>query len=133
MELLEWKEEYRIGNDVIDEEHHRLFVMANEILQIRNPQNEMEKIRRLIHSLYDYMKNHFSHEEAYMAQLKFSGIVTHKIKHSQIIDEMTRIMKETHRITAFYEKLKEMMVGWVLRHIIEEDMKIKGSAQSDLK
>jgi hemerythrin len=127
--LLEWSNEYCIGNDVIDEEHRNLFIMANEVFKIETPQAEIDKIRSLLYKLYDYMKNHFDHEETYMAQIKFTGIVTHKIKHSEIISEMNTIMKSSHQIAALSAKLSEMMVKWVLKHILEEDIKIRSSAE----
>jgi len=127
VKLLEWNDEYCIGDSVIDDEHRNLFILANEILQIRNPTEEIEKIRPLLHKLYDYMKYHFDHEEAFMSQIKFPAIVTHKIRHSEIIDEMNAILKSSHQISTLSEKLSEMMVKWVLKHIIEEDMKIKSS------
>ncbi|MDO9068334.1 MAG: hemerythrin family protein [Deltaproteobacteria bacterium] len=128
--LLEWKDEYCIGDAVIDEEHRNLFILANEIFQIRNPEEALDKIRPLLYKLYDYMKYHFDHEEAFMAQIKFQGIVFHKIRHSEIIDEMNAIMKSSHQISTLSEKLTEMMVKWVLKHILEEDFKMKSTLAS---
>jgi hemerythrin len=127
VELLEWNVEYCIGDDVIDEEHRNLFVLANDIFQIRNPAEEIEKIRPLLYKLYDYMKYHFEHEEAFMSRIKFPAIVTHKIRHSEIIDEMNTIMKSSHQISTLSEKLTEMMEKWVLKHILEEDFKMKSA------
>lgn len=125
--LLEWKDEYCIGDAVIDEEHRNLFILANEIFQIRNPEGAIDKIRPLLYKLYDYMKYHFDHEEAFMAKIKFQGIVSHKIRHSEIIDEMNKIIKSSHQISTLSEKLTAMMLKWVLNHILEEDFKLKSA------
>jgi hemerythrin len=37
------------------------------------------------------------------------------------------ILKSSHQITVLAEKLAAMMVKWVLKHILEEDTKIKPS------
>ncbi len=124
---LEWNDEYCIGDDVIDEEHRNLFILANTIFQILNPEEEIDKIRPLLYKLYDYMKYHFDHEEAFMAKIKFQEFVFHKIRHSEIIDEMNTIMKSSHQISVLSEKLTEMMLKWVLKHILEEDFKMKSA------
>ena len=38
---------------------------------------------------------------------------------------MNAIMKSSHQITVLADKLAAMMVKWVLKHILEENIKIK--------
>jgi hemerythrin len=40
---------------------------------------------------------------------------------------VNNILKSSHQITVLAEKLAAMMVKWVLKHILEEDTKIKPS------
>jgi hemerythrin len=134
--LLAWKDEYCVGDDVIDKEHRNLFDMANEVFKIENPQQQIDNIRLLLYKLYDYMKYHFEHEETLMSEIHFEEIEYHKTRHSEIISEINNIMKSSHQITLLPEKLTAMMLKWVLKHILEEDFKMKSAInflQQDLK
>lgn len=75
---IQWKDEYCLGNDLIDSEHKKLFEIASQIFAIKNPQANSDKIKKLIHELYDYMRCHFKHEEEHMAEVLFEEIDQHK-------------------------------------------------------
>jgi hemerythrin len=124
-DLLVWKAEYCIGDETIDAEHQNLFHYANEVFKVKMSESKLDTIGPLIHRLYDYMKYHFDHEEAFMVKTNFQEIAYHKEKHAEIITEMNSIIKSSHQITALTDKLAAMMVKWVLKHILEEDIKIK--------
>jgi hemerythrin len=124
-DLLVWKSEYCIGEDTIDAEHQNLFHLANEVFKVKMSESKIDNIGPLIHKLYEYMKYHFDHEEVFMVEISFNEIDFHKTKHLEIIAEMNAIMKSSHQITVLADKLAAMMVKWVLKHILEEDIKIK--------
>jgi hemerythrin len=126
-DLLAWKAEYCIGEDAIDAEHQNLFHLANKVFKVKMSESKIDNIGPLIHKLYEYMKYHFDHEEAFMVETNFQELEYHKLKHSEIISEMNGILKSSHQITVLTEKLAALMVKWVLKHILEEDIKIKSS------
>lgn len=124
-ELLEWKSEYDIGNEMIDTEHQTLFQLANAVFSAKMTQSRMDSLGPLVHQLYAYMKTHFDHEEAFMAEMGFKEIDGHKNKHADIIREMNSILKTSRDVTVLADNLARMMVKWILKHILEEDMKIR--------
>jgi len=129
VDLLKWKPEYCLGDDTIDTEHQTLFHLANEVFKVKMSESRIENIAPLLHKLYEYMEYHFNHEEAFMSETKYPDIENHKKKHAEIVSKMNSIVKSSHQITVLVEKLAAMMVNWVLKHILEEDVKIKMSRQ----
>jgi len=125
--LLQWKNDYCIGHDVIDGKHRKLFEIANQIFMIKNPLLDTEKIKTSIHELYDYMRFHFSHEEDYMAETSFPGIEDHKAKHREIISEMNEILLKSRNFIYLENNLVNLMHKWLLEHIIKDDLEITKS------
>ena len=124
-DLLVWNAEYCIGEDTIDAEHQNLFHLANAVFKVKLSESKIDNIGPLIHKLYEYMKYHFDHEEEFMDAIGFTEADFHKTKHSEIIAEMNAMLKSSHQISVLADKLAAMMVKWVLKHILEEDIKIK--------
>jgi hemerythrin len=122
---LPWKDEYCLGHDVIDSEHKKLFSIANQIFAIKEPNMHSKEIKKHIHELYEYMRYHFGHEEEFMAELSFAEIEPHKKKHAEIIEEMNNILKGSKDFNILELRLVYMMQKWVLKHILEEDLKVK--------
>lgn len=122
---LTWDDDYSIGHDVIDSEHKKLFEIASQIFAVKNPLKEMSEIQKFIHELYDYMKQHFQHEEEYMADVAYSDAEMHKEKHAEIIDEMNNIVKLSKNFIQIENSLVTLMRRWLLDHILKEDLKVK--------
>ena len=120
-----WNDDYSIGHDVIDTEHKRLFEIASQIFAINNPLMEVAEIKKIVHQLYDYMKEHFEHEEDYMTRVVYSGSGAHTEKHAEIITEMNDILKHSKNFIQIENRLVALMRKWLLDHILKEDLKVK--------
>jgi hemerythrin len=123
MNTLIWRDEYCVGNDLVDTEHRRLFDIANEILHINNPLMKTSRIGELVKELYSYMRDHFKHEEALMESISFKGIEEHKAMHQSIVTEMNTMLKRSRDYIQLDNMLVSLMNEWVLKHIVEEDVK----------
>ena len=121
---LEWKDEYRIGNESIDGEHEKLFALANEVFRINNPLMSAGRIREIVKELYEYMRQHFKNEEEHMEKISYSGIKIQKEGHEAIINEMNGVLKSSSNFIQLENMLVEVMEEWLLTHILREDMKI---------
>jgi len=126
-----WKNQYCLGNESIDSEHKKLFQIANEVFSIKAAEATFHEIEKIIVSLFDYMRYHFDHEEAYMEEIAYSEIDYQKQKHAEIIREMNSMLKNAKDIRAFKFKLSHVIQQWLLVHIIEDDMKIKSSVSTE--
>jgi len=123
-QLLEWKDEYCIGHVVVDGEHKRLFQLANRILELADPSSTGE-FDEVVKELFRYMEYHFRHEEELMESITFPHLEHHRAAHQRIVEEMSESLRETPSVKEYGQKLRLFMVGWVLQHVIDEDMQIK--------
>ena len=124
--LLEWNEHYSVGVEFIDEQHARLFELANEIETLLNNTLVLDKydaIVSIITELKDYTEQHFADEEAYMLEKKFPKFLSHKARHLDFIEKVAAV--DLGRIDdAQNEYLRDILrfVGtWLVEHILEED------------
>ena len=117
---LKWKPEYCIGIERIDRQHEEIF---NRLLALENSiaKQDVWHIQRFfIAEVADYLKFHFSVEEALLEILGHSGLAEHSSGHAQLsasIAELERSIREsssTEHLVAFFE-------NWFVRHVLEDD------------
>jgi len=123
---LEWQDSYLIGNTLIDGEHKKLFEIARKAKEVVEPSLKKQKIKDEVHSIYEYSKTHFKHEEEYMELIKFPDLKEHKKEHIKIIEAMRDfIQKITSMSTVEFEKqLSYFIETLMLGHILLNDKKI---------
>ena len=86
----EFTEEYYTGIPMIDEEHAKLFEIANRAYELLTNQFKMDKydeIADVLEELKDYTKYHFGHEEEYMKSINYGKRFSQM--HQQITDELS--------------------------------------------
>jgi hemerythrin len=128
-ELFCWKNKFLINHYDLDMEHKKLFDIALKALNGNTELNIKEHIKKTIIELYDYMKFHFKHEEAYMQSVNYQNYEEHKILHEDIITEFNDFIKKLPSLTIeeFERQLIAYMDIWLINHIIIEDQKLMDS------
>ena len=80
-----WKERYRVGVDLIDDQHQELFKrLTNFIKIIQNDmpwEEKMEEVNETLGFLSEYVVYHFDDEERYQEEINYPDIETHKEAH----------------------------------------------------
>lgn len=127
--LPKWSKEYSVHNFMIDEQHKKLFELANIADNMIGRQTDPLKIKRVLIALFDYMKTHFRDEEAYMESIQFPSLEIHKEHHRVIVSEMTSLIKNIKY--DFKQQLAIITEQWLVRHILQEDMRI-GEYQQEM-
>lgn len=120
-----WKISYKLGNELLDEEHKKLFDIAIKALDYNNTDIKSH-VRLTINELYSYMKTHFEHEERYMKEISYPDYEEHKRIHKEIIEQMNKFLQllPKLKIVDFEKKLIEYMDIWLINHILHEDKKL---------
>jgi hemerythrin len=129
--LLTWNERYRVGHDLIDRQHQRVFELVNDLERLIAIRAERTDLLDTIHALIDHALSHFSDEEALMQQIDFEGLTRHRWLHSEFagkIADMALKWGEGQEVTA--EQLRDILTEWLLDHILTEDMQIGAAVQS---
>jgi hemerythrin len=121
-----WKNEYKIGNNILDAEHQELFKIASEAFKRVPVEEKMAKIKDTLNQLFSYFQKHFKDEEDYMSSIKYDKIVAHKKIHEDIIQTLTTFLKKVPKmkIEDIEDELKEFIDTSLVKHIVEEDKKI---------
>ena len=127
--LLEWDDKYSVKNYLIDEQHKKLFELANMADNMIGKQTDPVEIKKILVALFEYMRTHFHDEEAYMQSINFPYLSVHKEHHREIVTEMTFLIKNMKY--DFKQQLAIITEQWLLRHILQEDMKI-GEFQQEI-
>ncbi|NLJ97204.1 MAG: hemerythrin family protein [Clostridiales bacterium] len=126
MAKYEMKPEYYTGIKFIDEEHEKLFDIANrayELLMNEFIPDKYDYIMEVVDELKDYAKYHFDHEETYMQSVKYKRILSQKVAHDDFIEKInqydSRVVDENQRESLL--ELLDFLTTWLVHHIFKQD------------
>jgi hemerythrin len=126
MAMYEMKPEYYTGIDFVDEEHKKLFEIANTIYDLLVDEfipDKYDYIMEVVGELKNYAKYHFDHEEAYMSSIKYRKLLSHKVIHDGFIEKIGEfdadIVDENQKESLF--ELLEFLTTWLVEHILMKD------------
>ncbi|WP_042356800.1 bacteriohemerythrin [Bacillus rubiinfantis] len=124
--MFKWKEEYKTGNTLVDEQHKKLFAIgdsAYELLKNDGYLDKYDKIVDTIQELKDYTVYHFRAEEEYMLKSGFKGFFAHKVEHDDFIEKFENI--DYSRIddgqNEYILGILNFIADWITQHIIVKD------------
>ena len=87
----EFTKDYHTGIDFIDEEHAKLFEIANRAYDLLTNQfvtDKYDAIVAVLEELRDYTKYHFNHEEEYMKSINYPKRFSQLHQHTQFINKL---------------------------------------------
>jgi hemerythrin len=124
--MIEWRSEFLLGIEKIDEQHKKLFQIASEIHQAMRNQlvtDKYDEIVRLITELKDYTVFHFTYEEEYMSNIGYRKLLSHKVEHHDFVEKISNI--DYNRVDMnqdeYLTELLDFVVDWIAKHIMETD------------
>lgn len=127
--MYEMKTEYYTGIKQIDEEHEKLFAIAESAYQLMQQQylaDKYDHIKAVLIELRDYAMFHFADEEAYMESINYKKIFSQKIQHQNFINKLEdfNLDKLEDDNDAFILEILEFLTDWLVHHILEMDVLI---------
>ena len=127
--MFEMKEKYKTGIEFIDEEHKKLFEIAERAYQLLKNPYEVDKydnVVGVVEELREYTVYHFNHEEKYMESIHYKRLFTQKIDHANFIEKLFEV-----NLRKIDENPDEAIMGilnflnnWLINHILEKDVLI---------
>lgn len=129
--MYEMKPEYYTGIEMIDQEHARLFELAQEthdLLYNDFLQDKSDSLLHLISELINYTRTHFSHEEEYQKSIGYAELKQHAAQHRAFEErlmavDLDALENDFERQNDAVESLLNFLVTWLVNHILEVDMK----------
>jgi len=136
--IIEWKEKYRVGIDIIDEQHKKLFETAGKIYDLLNNDiytDKYDRIVELIYELKDYALYHFKTEEEYMQKIGYRKFLSHKVYHDDFVEKINSIDLESidQDHDAYLLEMLEFVVNWIDEHILKNDKQITSEVAESSK
>ena len=117
---IEWNEKLATGNSNIDNQHKELFRRFDTLLAACNQRKGKEEVHNLLLFLDDYVKTHFSMEEALQKKHNFPGYPDHKREHDGFIQELKKLDEQLQLEGASLPlviQTNQTMVSWLIKHI----------------
>ena len=130
----EFTEDYHTGIGFIDEEHAKLFEIANRAYDLLTNQfvtDKYDAIVAVLEELRDYTKYHFNHEEEYMKSINYPKRFSQLHQHTQFISKLESYnLKEidVNQQEGLLEIL-DFLALWLQSHIKGMDKKIGEAAK----
>lgn len=127
--MYEMKDEYLTGIEQIDNEHRRLFEIAEELYQLSKEEfvpDKYDNIRNLLNELREYTKTHFNHEEAYMESIGYKRMFMQKVQHDAFCKQLDEWDLEDidEQQDEMIENILSHVTDWLINHILEQDKQI---------
>ncbi|TVZ41530.1 hemerythrin [Alteromonadaceae bacterium 2753L.S.0a.02] len=126
--LFRWDKNLETGIAIIDEQHHHLVDLVNQLAQSIVQQHSTQNL-----SIYEDLKNYAAYHFETERQIWYEALGTddpwceeHDHAHAQFLPAIENIFdeNETDSRDDFVEKIFRYLVRWLLFHILEEDKKL---------
>jgi len=123
---IQWREQFNVGNDLIDSDHQYLLEIINKAERSLSGQHH-HRLTPLLDELARYGKAHFEREELIARAVGYPKAEQLHISHEQLVAKLVEFCGEMdtvwteQSIAAFTGFLRD----WLLNHVIKEDMLMK--------
>lgn len=115
---IQWKDEYSVGVDVLDNDHKKLISLLNQFTTAYDYAMSEQYEREALDDLVAYTKEHFKREEELMESAQYPDLVAHKKQHEVMIAKVVTFVE-------LYEKqghdsmneISEFLTNWLINHI----------------
>jgi hemerythrin len=122
MALLNWSDQYSVGVQAIDTQHHGLVDVLNDLHTAMMRGQAANVTGPLLSKLVKYTVDHFSAEEAMMQSTKFPGLAEHRVKHRELTKQVEEFAGRFERGEATLSvQLLNFLRDWLTTHILKED------------
>lgn len=125
MALLEWRDEFSVGDPAVDHEHRELIDLVNRAAGAVEEGAAPDRIERAFGDLLRSISAHFAHEERQMRAASYDELAQHKADHERLIDALRDIMDAApDDPDASATHLVEVLGDWFTGHFGSHDARL---------
>ncbi|MGI6037433.1 MAG: bacteriohemerythrin [Limnochordia bacterium] len=132
-----WKDKYRIGVPLIDEQHKELFQrVSNFIVSVQREgdwDTKLDEVKKTLTFMQNYVVTHFEDEEEYQRSIGFPGYEKHKEIHSRFragVEDYARKMQTIGYTQELVQEFAGKLMAWLINHVGRMDQEIGAFARS---
>ena len=117
-QFVEWKDDYSVGIDSIDQQHKKLLSLINQLQTAVDYSTGEQFEREALDELVDYTKTHFTYEEGLMRDNDYPDFEPHKAQHEKMFEKVREVLAEYEQDqdTAM-ANAAEYLKDWLINHI----------------
>ncbi len=126
-----WKEKYKIGVPLIDQQHKELFHRVEDFVVILRSdgawEEKLAKVKSTMEFMKDYVVVHFHDEEEYQKKVDYPGREMHKKIHTDFaaeVLEFARKFSDEGYDEDLVQKFAGKLLAWLINHVAAEDQRI---------
>lgn len=115
---IEWKEEYSVGIDSLDQDHKKLISLLNQFITAYDYAMSESYEREALEDLIAYTKYHFKREEGLMEENEYPDVVEHKAQHKKMFAQVEKFVElYNEKGHDALEEISEFLTHWLINHI----------------
>lgn len=125
MSLLQWKPEYSVGIESMDDEHREMIELINLVHEELGDRPDNEQIDSFLGDIFSSISMHFALEERIMRNANYYEYPAHKADHEKLLDEIRDLMDSfSDDPEAGAKKLQENLSTWFSEHFSTFDARL---------
>lgn len=126
-----WRDEYKIGVELVDEQHQELFKRLGDFIQtVRSDKEKSEKkeeVEKTLNFMGEYVVTHFDAEEALQKKYNYPDYENHHQIHEDFkaeVAEFQKEYKENEYDEDFVLEFSGRLLTWLINHVASTDQDI---------
>jgi len=125
MALLEWKQDYSVGNASVDHEHEQLIERINELCEQLIYPVDAISIEAMLGDIQADISAHFALEELLMREAGYVEYKAHKEDHEDLLDQIHDLIFDfAEDSVSGRELLINRLSDWFGRHFASFDARL---------
>jgi hemerythrin len=132
MAKLVWTDQYVLGVEVIDQQHHTIMDYVNQLEDALNNGQSQKEIGKLIKKLVGYTYFHFSFEEDLQEKAGYPYLKPHQKSHALIAKHVADFQARFNKGEDISKDMDGLLATWLFDHLKHDDADYVGSVNEYL-
>lgn len=123
---LVWREQFSVGNDLIDTDHQYLIEVINQAEVCLRAQNRPGLIQ-VLDRLGRYARAHFEREEKIARAIHYANADALHASHGELMERLQEFQLQVGPTwsDAVADQLTHFLREWLINHVIKEDLQMR--------
>jgi hemerythrin-like metal-binding protein len=130
IEIYQWKQEYQLDVEFLDERHQKFLDLVNLLVQAINEEKEADELPQLFFKLMNFVENYFLQEEMLFKEYQYHDLEKHQEEHNQFVQKIAFFQDEFSKGN---ESVGYEMLGFLSWWIKDRIMRYDSNALEFLK
>ncbi len=127
MSLLQWKPEYSVGVQSMDDEHREMIDLINATYGQLGADADADQVEECLGEILSTISMHFALEERIMRSADYAEYQAHKDDHEVLLDELRDLMDDYYDDPAGGgSRLEQSLSNWFAAHFSTFDARLHG-------